>query len=280
MGIRVAKPKTPGRRHYQVVDYSGLSKNRPTKPLLRSAKKSAGRNSFGRITVRHRGGGAKKLYRLVEFGERFLNKKARVETVEYDPNRTAFICLVLLENGVRAYILAPVGLKVGDKIEVAEKTEVKVGNRMKLKNIPVGTQVYNVEFHSGQKGKLVRSAGSFAVVMAHEDKYSNLKLPSGEIRKVSAEAFASIGQVSNFERRLVSWGKAGRLRLMGRRPVVRGKAMNPRDHPYGGGEGKTTRGTKRPKDKWGNITGGRKTRKKRKWSNKLILQRRIKSKKK
>jgi len=280
MAIKTSKPTSAGRRHYQVVDYSFLSKAGPHKPLLRAKKKTGGRNSFGRITMRHKGGGVKKMYRQIEFGQNFLNVKARVETIEYDPNRTAFICLVVLENGKRCYMLAPAGVKVGDKIEVAEKAEIKPGNRMKLKNIPVGTEIHNVELRPGQKGRLVRSAGSFAVVMAHEGKYANLKMPSGEIRKINTESFASIGQVSNFERRLVSWGKAGRSRLRGIRPTVRGKVMNPRDHPYGGGEGKTTRGTKRPKDKWGNITGGHKTRNKRKWSTKFILQRRVKVKNK
>ncbi|HCI05381.1 TPA: 50S ribosomal protein L2, partial [Patescibacteria group bacterium] len=272
MAIKTAKPKTPGRRHYQVIDYSFLSKTGPYKPLLSSKKKTGGRNNRGRITMRHQGGGAKQMYRLVEFGQGFLGQKARVETIEYDPNRTAFICLVVVENGKRCYILAPANVKVGDTIEIAEKTEFKPGNRMKLKNIPVGTQVHNIELRPGQKGRLARSAGSFAVVMAHEGKYATLKMPSSEIRKVSVESFASIGQVSNFERRLISWGKAGRSRLRGIRPTVRGKVMNPRDHPYGGGEGKTTRGTKRPKDKWGNITGGKKTRNKKKWSSKFIMQ--------
>ena len=280
MAIKTSKPTSAGRRHYQVVDYSLLSKTGPYKPLLRSKKKTGGRNNFGRITMRHKGGGVKRMYRMIEFGQAFLNVKAKVETIEYDPNRTAFICLMLLENGKRCYMLAPANIKVGDKIEIAEKAEVKSGNRMRLKNIPVGTEVHNIELRPGQKGRMVRSAGSFAVVMAHEGKYANLKMPSSEVRKINIESFASIGQVSNFERRLVSWGKAGRSRLRGIRPTVRGKVMNPRDHPYGGGEGKTTRGTKRPKDKWGNITGGHKTRNKRKWSNKLILQRRIKVKKK
>ncbi|MEW5805191.1 MAG: 50S ribosomal protein L2 [Patescibacteria group bacterium] len=279
MAIKTSKPKTPGRRHYQVVDYSGLSKVKPKKSLVQGKKKTAGRNTFGRITVRHRGGGAKRRYRLVDFGEKFLGLSGKIETLEYDPNRTAFISLVLLSNGKRVYLLAPSGIKVGDTIEVAEKAEIKIGNRIRLENIPVGTQVCNIELHSGQKGKLARSAGAYATVMAHEGTYTHLKLPSGEVRKVSSSGFATIGQVSNFEHRLVSLGQAGRSRLMGRRPTVRGKAMNPRDHPYGGGEGRTTRGTKRPKDKWGNITGGRKTRKKRKWSNKLILQRRPKKKK-
>lgn len=280
MAIKVSKPKTAGQRHYKSIDYSGLSKVSPFKPFLKEKKKTGGRNNFGRITMRHKGGGVKKLYRLVEFGQAFLNQKVKVETIEYDPNRTCFISRVVFANGARVYILTAQGVKVGDFLEVAEKTEIRPGNRMMLKNIPVGTEVHNVELRPGQKGRMVRSAGSFAVVMAHEGKYANLKMPSGEIRRVSSDCFASIGQVSNSEHRLVSLGKAGRSRKKGIRPTVRGKVMNPRDHPYGGGEGKTTRGTKRPKDKWGNITGGHKTRKRHKWSNKFILQRRQKIKKK
>lgn len=280
MPVKSVKPTTPARRHYQVVDYSVLTKVRPLKKLTVSLKKKAGRNNTGRITVRHRGGGEKRKYRLVELGERFLNQKGKVETIEYDPNRTSFICSVLFGTGERAYMIAPEGIQIGDTVEIAEKGAIKVGNRMKLKNIPIGTQVHNVELLPHQRGKLVRSAGSFATVMANEGKYVHLKMPSGEIRKVLAEAFASIGQVSNPDHRVVKIGKAGRKRHMGIRPTVRGSVMNPRDHPYGGGEGRAPRGTRRPKDKWGNITGGKKTRKKRKWSNKLILARRLKKKKK
>ncbi|KKS08322.1 MAG: 50S ribosomal protein L2 [Parcubacteria group bacterium GW2011_GWB1_41_4] len=283
MAIKISKPTSAGRRHSQVVDYSSLSKTKPYKPLLAEIRKTGGRYNTGRITMRHQGGGVKRMYRVMEFGQGFLGKmdsrKAKVETVEYDPNRTAFISLVLLDNGRRLYILTSAGVKPGDVIEIAGKAELKLGNRMRLKNIPVGTQVHNIELRPDQKGKLVRSAGSFATVMAHEGRYAILKMPSSEVRRVDVESFASIGQVSNFERRLVSWGKAGRSRLRGIRPTVRAKAMNPRDHPYGGGEGKTTRGTKRPKDKWGNITGGRKTRNKKKYSKKLVLQRRVKPRK-
>ena len=280
MAVKTSKPINPSRRHYQVVDYSVLSKAKPFKSLTVKGRKRSGRNSYGRITMRHRGAGGKRRYRLVEFGQDFLNLKAKVETLEYDPNRTGFIARLLADNGQRVYILAVEGMKVGDVIEMAEKTAVKTGNRMKLKNIPVGTAVYNVELQPGQKGRLARSAGSAAIVMSTEGKYAQVKLPSGAVRMVLAEGFASLGQVSNSEKRTAKIGNAGRQRHKGIRPTVRGSAMNPRDHPYGGGEGKTTRGTRKPKDKWGNVTGGRRTRKKRKWSNKLIVQRRPKKKKK
>ncbi len=280
MPIKTVKPVSPARRHYQVVDYSVLSKVKPLKSLTVRGRKRSGRNSFGRITVRHRGSGEKRQYRLIEFGQNFLNHKAKVEALEYDPNRTAFIARVLVDNGQRAYVLAAEGLKVGAVLEVAAKTSVKVGNRMQLKNIPVGTSVYNVELQPGQAGRLARSAGSAAIIMATEGKYAQLKMPSGEIRLVLADGFASLGQASNAELRTIKIGKAGRQRHKGIRPTVRGKAMNPRDHPYGGGEGRTTRGTRKPKDKWGNVTGGRRTRRKRNWSNKLIMQRRPSKKKK
>jgi large subunit ribosomal protein L2 len=271
-------PITPGRRQYQTVDYSILTKTEPYKRLLTRLKKHSGRNSSGKITVRHIGGGARKIGRDIEFDTKHLNKTGIVETIEYDPNRSAFISLVLWENGDRSYILAPNGIIVGQKIVWADSAPISIGNRMRLKSIPVGTIVHNVELKPGEGGKIARSAGSWAEVMAHEDPYTLLRLPSGEIRKVFSEGFASIGQVSNVEHHLVSIGKAGRTRGMGIRPTVRGSAMNPRDHPYGGGEGRALRGTRKPKTKWGKITGGRKTRKKKKWSNALIVQRRKENK--
>lgn len=254
-----------------------LSREEPWKPLLRPLKKRAGRNASGRITVRHQGGGAKSLWREVDFGEGMAVAGAgRVETIEYDPNRTAFIARVLWNNGKRTYVLAPQGLAAGNEIKLGERASISIGNRMKLKNIPVGTLVHNVELKLGGGGKLARSAGSYAEVMAHEGKYTQLRLSSGEIRRVPAEGFSSVGQLSNPEHHLVSIGKAGRSRWMGIRPTVRGSAMNPRDHPYGGGEGRAPRGTRKPKTKWGKVTGGRRTRKKKKWSNVLILARRKK----
>ncbi len=268
------RPTTPSRRQMTVVDYSILSKTAPFKSLTKKIQDCAGRNNQGRITMRHQGGGNKKTYRMVDFKMDKLNIPAKVETIEYDPYRTAFIALVLYRDGERRYILAPKDLKVGDEIITSEKALFKNGNRMMIKNIPIGYLVYNVELAPGEGGKMVRSAGSFAEVLGQEGKYVSLKLNSGEIRKVLSDSFASIGQASNQDYSLTVIGKAGRSRHMGIRPTVRGKVMNPCDHPYGGGEGRTQRGTRRPKDIWGNITGGRRTRGKKKKSNKLILQRR------
>jgi len=262
------------------VTYRGvITTNKPHKPLTIRLKSRAGRNSRGVITMRHQGGGHKKLYRLVDFKQNKFEIPGRVETIEYDPYRSAFIALVAYKDGERAYILAPKGLRVDDKIITSEKPKLASGNRTRLKNIPVGTLVYNVEIKPGGGGKLARSAGSYAEVQAHEGKYSILKLSSKEVRKVLSVNLASIGQSSNPDHNLVSIGKAGRSRWMGKRPTVRGSAMNPVDHPYGGGEGRQPRGTKRPKTKWGKVVGGVKTRKKKKWSNKLILKKRGKKKK-
>lgn len=276
MPIKIKKPTTPGQRQMTVIDYSVLSKVEPEKSLVVKIKKHAGRNNQGRITVRHQGGGHKKLYRLIDFKQDKFNQEGIVETLEYDPYRTAFIAKIKYQDGERRYILAPAGINVGQKIISAENTPLEIGNRLKLKNIPAGYQVHNIEISPGKGGQIVRSAGSAAQVLGLDEsgRYVILKMPSGEIRKINSECFASIGQVSNPEHNLVVIGKAGRSRLMGIRPTVRGSAMNPVDHPYGGGEGKAKRGTKRPKTKWGKVTGGRKTRKKKKWSNKLIIQRR------
>lgn len=257
------------------VDTRALSKVKPMKRATASLTKRKGRNSAGRITVRHRGGGVKRKYRIVDFAQTDkLNVPATVEAIEYDPNRSAFIMRVLFKDGERRYALAPSGIEKGAEIITAEEAPLAVGNRMQLKNIPVGYGVYNVELQPGKGGQIVRSAGAGAQVLAHESGYTHLKLPSGEVRKVPSGNYATLGQVSNPEHGQVVIGKAGRKRKMGIRPTVRGSAMNPVDHPYGGGEGRTQRGTKRPKDKWGNITGGRKTRKKRKASNRLIVKRR------
>jgi large subunit ribosomal protein L2 len=269
------KPTTPSRRHMSVVDFKKyLTVSEPFKPLLVSLKKHSARNNKGRITMRHRGGGHKKLYRLIDFKQDKMGVSGRIETIEYDPYRNAFISLVLDKDGERRYILTAEGMKVGDEVITNEKTEIKLGHRLRLRNIPVGTEVHNVEIFPGQGGKCIRSAGSSATVMGVEGKYAILKFPSSEVRKILADCFATIGSVSNSEFRTITIGKAGRKRWLGRRPVVRGSAMNPVDHPYGGGEGRSPRGTKRPKTKWGKVTGGRKTRKKKKWSNKLIIKRR------
>jgi large subunit ribosomal protein L2 len=255
-------------------DYSGLSKVRPWKPLVVRLKSHAGRNSQGRITMRHQGGGNLKLYRMVDFKQNRMDAKAVVETLEYDPYRTAFIALIKYEDGSRSYVLAPEGLVVGAEIIVSPTAPVKIGNRLQLKNIAVGSQIYNVELTPGRGGQLARSAGSSAEVSANADGYTDIKLSSGEVRRVLWDCFASLGQVSNAEWNLVTIGKAGRSRWLGIRPTVRGKAMNPVDHPYGGGEGSQPRGTRKPKDIWGNVTGGHKTRNKKKASTKLIMKRR------
>lgn len=256
------------------VDYRGLSKTGPWKPLLVRLKSHAGRNSQGRITVRHQGGGEKRLYRMVDFTQEILNRPAKVETLEYDPYRTAFIARIQYEGGERRYILAPNGLRVGESVVVAGAAPLKVGNRMKLKNVPVGYHVHNIELQPGRGGQLARSAGSYGEVLAQADGYTDLKMPSGEVRRVPWEGYASLGQVSNPEHSLVTVGKAGRSRWRGIRPTVRGSAMNPVDHPYGGGEGRQPRGTRKPKTLWGKVTGGHRTRNKKKMTSRLIVKRR------
>ncbi len=258
-----------------VVDYSVLTKIEPMKNALIRIAKRAGRNNQGRITTRHQGGGVKQLYRMVDFKQNKIDIPARIEAIEYDPYRTAFIARALYNDGERRYILAAKDMKVGDEIITAESAPVKNGNRLKLKNVPVGYFVYNIEMMPGKGGQMVKSAGAYAQIQAHEGKYTTIKLPSGESRKILTEGYASIGQVSNNEHNLVNIGKAGRSRHLGIRPTVRGTAMNPVDHPYGGGEGSQPRGTKRPKTLWGKVTGGRKTRNAKKRSTKLIVKRRV-----
>ena len=264
-----------------VVDYRGLTKVAPLKKALLASKRTAGRNNRGRITVRHRGGGVKRMYRLIDFKQ--LDKTgvpAKVETLEYDPNRSAFIMKVIYRDGERRYLLAPGNIQVGSEILTAPEAPLKEGNRMVLRNIPVGYSVYNIELQPGKGGQIVKSAGTEAQVLAHESGYTHLKLPSSEVRKVLWDSYASLGKISNPEHNLVVIGKAGRKRLMGIRPTVRGTAMNPVDHPYGGGEGRQPRGTKRPKSKWGKVTGGKRTRNKKKWSNKLVVKRKTKKRRK
>jgi len=277
--MKTFKPTPLSRRKQQVVDYSSLTATEPFKPLVKYYKRDQGRNNQGRITTRHKGGGVKKLYREIDFGEEKKGIKGKVKSIEYDPFRTAFIALISYQNGAWGYILAPEDLKAGDEILCDEKAPLKIGNRMPLKNFPVGSLVYNVEITPLGGGKMIKSAGSYAEVMAQEGEYTHLKMPSGEIRKFLSKCYASYGRLSNIEYNIISLGKAGRSRLLGIRPTVRGKAMNPVDHPYGGGEGKTKRGTKRPKTLWGKVTGGRKTRRKKKYSNKLIVEHRVKKKK-
>lgn len=255
-----------------------LTKKKPEKKLLLFLKKKGGRGSDGRITVRHKGGGARRLYRIVDFGEKKLNIPAVVIAIEYDPYRTAFICLLKYEDGEKRYRLCPYGLKVGDKVICAEEAEIKTGNRMKLKNISVGTQVFNVEIKPGEGGVLVKGAGTSAKIISQEEGFTYLEMPSSEIRRISQECFASIGQVSKPEHRFIILKKAGRVRLKGIRPSVRGTAMVPADHPHGGGEGKAPIGLKHPKTPWGKPALGVKTRKK-KWTDKFIIKRRHKKKK-
>lgn len=254
-----------------------ITKTRPEKSLIVHLRRTGGRNNQGRITVRHRGGGFKRQYRLVDFGQQHIDEKGTVTAIEYDPNRNAFIALMEYKEGIKGYLIAPHLLKVGDTIECAEKTEVVTGNRMRLINIPVGTQVYNIELMPGQGGKIVRGAGTTAKILAHDAGYTQLVLPSTEIRKITDQCFASIGEVSNPEHRYQKMTKAGTNRLRGRRPHVRGSAMNPVDHPHGGGEGRAGIGLKHPKTPTGKPALGVKTRKK-KWTDKLIIQRRKKKK--
>jgi len=252
-----------------------LTKKEPEKRLIFYLKKHGGRGSNGRITVRHQGGGVKRLYRALDFGQEKLDMLAKVVALEYDPNRTAYISLLEYKDGERRYRLVPQDLKVGDEVIISDKAEIKIGNRMKLKNIPVGTQVFDVEIEPGRGGKLIRSAGAAAIVVAQEGNSTHLEMPSSEIRKISGDCFASIGQVSHAEYRFITIRKAGRVRHKGIRPTVRGTAMNACDHPHGGGEGKTPIGLKHPKTPWGKPALGVKTRKK-KWTDKLIIKRRSK----
>ena len=274
--MKLYKPTTPSRRHAMGYDFSQLSKDRPLKSLTSYLKRSFGRNNKGRITSKYRGGGQKNLYRYIDFLQEKLNIPAKVVALEYDPNRTTRIARLHYADGEKRYILAPQDLSVGDLVVASEKGQVKSGNRMKLKNIPQGTIVHNIEIFPFQGGKMVRSAGSGATVLASDKGYVQLVMPSSEIRMVSEECFASIGQLSNMEHSSIVLGKAGRTRWLGRRPKVRGTVMNPVDHPYGGGEGKQGRGTRRPKTAQGKVTGGRKTRNKKKKSKKFIMRRRMK----
>ncbi len=278
--VKIHKPTTPSRRHYTSVEYRKTTTgDRPKRKLLLRLKSHAGRNSQGRITVRHQGGGNKKRFRVVDFKQMKLGVPGKIMTVEYDPYRSAFIALVSYRDGDYRYILAESGMKKGDIVIAAEDAPLKPGNRTRLARILVGSFVHNIELQPGKGGQLARSAGTTVQVMAQEGNYTNLKLSSSEVRKVLSACFVSIGKVSNPEYGLVNIGKAGRNRAMGIRPTVRGSAMNPRDHPYGGGEGRQPRGTRKPKTKWGKITGGRKTRNRKKWSTTLIVKRRAKKKK-
>ena len=274
MSIKVFKPTTNARRNMSVTDYSELSKVAPERSLLAPLSKNAGRNSYGRITVRHRGGGNRRKYRIIDFKRDKTDMTATVLTLEYDPNRSAHIALVQYEDGEKRYILAPVGLKVGDKIEAGEQADIKPGNALPLVNIPTGTFVHNVELYPGRGGQLARAAGNAAQLMAKEGAYALLRLPSGELRNVPNGCMATIGQVGNTDHENVKIGKAGRTRHLGIRPTVRGSVMNPNDHPHGGGEGKSPVGRPGPCTPWGKPALGYKTRNKKKSSDKLIVKRR------
>lgn len=274
MAIKSYKPYTPSRRHMTVSGFDEITKSKPEKSLVVSLKKHSGRNNQGKITVRHRGGGAKIKYRKVDFKRIKDDIPAKVVAIEYDPNRSANIALIQYADGEKSYILAPAGLKVGTTLMNGPKCEIKVGNCLPLANIPVGTQVHNVEMKPLKGGQLVRSAGNVAQLMAKEGKRATLRLPSGEMRTVPVECRATIGQVGNTDHELITVGKAGRKRHMGIRPTVRGSVMNPNDHPHGGGEGKAPVGRPSPMTPWGKPALGLKTRKKNKHSDKYIVKRR------
>ncbi len=274
MAIKKYKPTTPSRRNMSVTDYSGLSKVKPEKSLLSPLKNNAGRNNNGRITVRHQGGGERRKYRMIDFKRNKKGMDATVLTIEYDPNRSAHIALVQYEDGEKRYIIAPVGLNVGDKVRSGTDADIKPGNALPLYAIPLGTVIHNIEMVPGKGAQLVRSAGNSAQLMAKEAGYGLLRLPSGELRNVPINCMATIGQVGNIDHENVHLGKAGRKRHMGIRPTVRGSVMNPCDHPHGGGEGKSPIGRSGPVTPWGKPTLGYKTRAKHKQSNKYIVKRR------
>ena len=274
MAIKSYKPTTPSRRFMTVTDFSELSKVKPERSLLVNLKKTAGRNSYGRITVRHQGGGARRKYRIIDFKRRKDDVPAVVTAIEYDPNRSANIALIQYEDGEKAYILAPEGLKVNDKVMSGSNADIKPGNSLPISSIPVGTVIHCIELKPGKGAQLVRSAGLGAQLMAKEGKYAHVRLPSSEMRLVSVNCKATIGQVGNSEHENIKLGKAGRTRWLGKRPEVRGSVMNPNDHPHGGGEGRAPIGRSGPVTPWGKPALGYKTRNKKKASNKFIVKRR------
>lgn len=274
MAIKSYKPTSPSRRQMTVTDYSELSKVAPEKSLLASLDKKAGRNSYGRITVRHRGGGNRRKYRIIDFKRDKQGMNATVLTLEYDPNRSSFIALVQYEDGEKRYIIAPYGLKVGDVVRAGSDADIKPGNALALADIPVGTFIHNLELYPGKGAQLVRAAGNMAQLMGKEDEYALVRLPSGEMRKIAAECMATIGQVGNIDHENVNLGKAGRTRHKGIRPTVRGSVMNPNDHPHGGGEGKSPIGHPGPVTPWGKPAMGYKTRNKKARTEKNIVKHR------
>lgn len=273
MAVRIHKPTSPGRRKSSVADFSVITKHRPEKSLIEIVKKKSGRNNQGKITVRHRGGGVKRYYRIIDFKRREFDIPSTVQAIEYDPNRSSRIALLANEKGVKSYILAPHGLTIGEHLVVSKgRVDIKVGNRTVLANIPVGTMIHALELKPGLRAQIVRSAGTAASLMALDSGMAHVRLPSGEIRMFSDQCMATIGQVGNIDHQNIRWGKAGRMRLKGWRPTVRGKAMNPVDHPHGGGEGNHPIGLKGPKTPQGRVALGLKTRKKKKYSNVFILK--------
>ena len=274
MAIKNYKPTTPGRRGMSVADFSELTKKKPEKSLIVIKKKITGRNNLGRITVRHRGGAHKRYYRIIDFKRDKHDIPAKVAAIEYDPNRSARIALLHYADGEKRYIIAPVNLNVGDTILSGENCEIKVGNALPLRKIPVGTIIHNIELKIGKGAQLARSAGSYAQIVGKEGDYAQVKLPSGELRMVHINCYATVGQVGNTDHENITIGKAGRKRWMGIRPTVRGVAMNPIDHPHGGGEGRSPQGNPHPVTPWGVHTKGKKTRNKRKPSSKFIIKRR------
>ena len=272
MGVKVYKPTSAGRRFQTVLDFSEVSRSNPEKSLLRPLKKTGGRNLYGKITSRYIGGGHKRRYRVIDFKREKIDIPARVASIEYDPNRSSFIALLHYRDGEKRYILAPLSLRVGDQVIASEQADIKPGNALPLKNIPLGTLIHNVEVKPGKGGQMIRGAGAAGQLMAKEGKYGHIKLPSGEVRLFHLHCYATVGQVGNLDHENISLGKAGRSRWKGRNPKVRGVAMNPVDHPLGGGEGKSS-GGRHPVTPWGKATKGLKTRKK-KASDKLIVRRR------
>ncbi len=273
MALKSFKPTSPGRRFATVASFEEITKKDPEKSLLKPLKKSGGRNAAGRVTVRHRGGGHKRQYRIIDFKRNKVDIPAKVASIEYDPNRSARIALLNYADGEKRYIIAPLGIKVGDKIITSATADIKPGNCLPIQNIPLGTLVHNLELSPGRGGQMVRSAGGYAQVMAKEGIYSQIRLPSGEVRLVLLTCKATIGQIGNIEHENISLGKAGRNRHLGVKPTVRGVVMNPRDHPHGGGEGKSPVGRKSPMTPWGKPAMGRKTRR-RKYTDKFIVKKR------
>ncbi len=277
MAVKVYKPKTPGQRHKTSYTFEEITKKRPERSLTTPQRKSAGRNSLGRVTVRHRGGGSKRQIRIVDFRREKVGIPARVAAIEYDPNRTARLALLFYADGEKRYILAPIGVRVGDTLLSGPGAEIRPGNNLPLANIPIGTTVHAIEMHPGKGAQIGRSAGTSAQLLAKEGKYAHIRMPSGEVRLVLQDCGASIGQVGNVDHGNIKLGKAGRKRHMGRRPEVRGSAMSPRDHPHGGGEGRTSIGMPGPKTPWGKPTLGYKTRRNKR-TNDMIIRHRSKAK--